>query len=37
MAMDQLVLEELREPLKTAGVDERVRIAAQDTYQAFND
>ena len=37
MAMDQSALSELLEALKAAGVDERVRIAAQDMYQALID
>ena len=34
MAMDQSALLELLEALKAAGVDERIRIAAQSMYQA---
>ncbi len=37
MAMDQSALLELLEALKAAGVDERVRIAAQSMYQALID
>ena len=37
MAMDQSALLELLEALKAAGVDERVRIAAQNMYQALID
>jgi len=37
MAMDQSALLELLEVLKAAGVDERVRIAAQSMYQALID
>jgi len=35
--MDQSALLELLEVLKAAGVDERVRIAAQSMYQALID
>jgi len=35
--MDQSALLELLEALKAAGVDERVRIAAQSMYQALID
>ena len=37
MAMDQSALLELLEALKAAGVDERVRMAAQSMYQALID
>ena len=37
MAMDQSVLLELLEALKAAGVDERIRLAAQSMYQALID
>ena len=37
MTMDQSALLELLEALKAAGVDERVRIAAQNMYQALID
>ena len=37
MAMDQSALLELLDALKGAGVDDRVRIAAQSMYQALID
>ena len=37
MAMDQSALLELLEALKAAGVDERVRMAAQSMYHALID
>lgn len=37
MAVDQSALLELLEALKAAGVDDRVRIAAQAMYQALID
>lgn len=37
MAMDQSALLELLEALKAAGVDDRIRVAAQNMYQALID
>ena len=37
MAMDQSALLELLDALKAAGVDERIRLAAQTLYQALID
>jgi len=37
MAMDQSALLELLEMLKAADVDERIRVAAQNVYQALID
>ena len=37
MAMDQTALLELLEMLKAADVDERIRVAARNVYQALID
>jgi putative transposase len=37
MAMDHVALLEVLEALKSAGVDERIKIAAQTIYQALID